>query len=352
MKTIISRSIPFKDVMKDLAKELGTSFSQNCEEYALKIPEQYGSGVISGINFSEGIGLLMYDCVFNEDFEIQFIVNEVHPLKFMFCESGAFQHRFQDSKEVHEVAELQNIIVASDRNRGHIIRFRSGTRTKINNLEIDRKRFTEVMRCEIARLKPGLRDLFQDVEGKKYFYRLGSYSLRMADIFLKISDFKGSPFQRNLLLHGKSYDIFLIQLQEYWDGKSPVQEQSLLRKRELNLIREAVLILNSNILDFKSVKNLSRQVGLNPNKLQDGFKEIYHTTVNGYVQERRLYEAGVLIKNTDLSFSEIAHKVGISSKSYFSKIFKDNYGLTPTQIRSRHLKSQSERNGKKNIRNL
>lgn len=349
MKTIISRSIPFKEVMKDLAKELETTFSQDCEEYALSIPAQYGSGAISGINFSEGIGLLMYDCIFKEDFEIQFIVNEVHPLKFMFCESGAFQHCFQDSKEIHEVAELQNIIVASDQNRGHIIRFKAGMRTKINNLEVDRKRFNKVMQCEIARLRPGLRNLFEDVEGKNYFYRLGSYSLRMADIFLKINDFKGSPFQRNLLLHGKSYDIFLIQLQEYWDGESPDQDQSLLRKRELNLIREAVLILNSNILEFKSVKSLSRRVGLNPNKLQDGFKEIYHTTVNGYVQERRLYEAGVLIKNTDLSFAEIADRVGISSKSYFSKIFKDNYGLTPTEIRNKHRKGQKEDKLKKKI---
>lgn len=335
MKTIISRSIPFKDVMRDLAQEFGTELRQACEEYAIDIPPKYGKGEISGINFKEGIGLLRYDCTFKEDLELQFIINEVHPLKFMFCEKGGFVHFFQDSEEPHKVKELQNIIVASDKNRGHIIHFEAGKRTRINNLEVDRRQFNDVMRCEIGKLRPGLRNLFRDVDGKTYFYRLGSYSLKMADTFQRINDFRGSAFQRNLLLHGKSYDIFLIQIQEYWNGESR-EEQSFLRRRELNLIREAVLILDANILNFKSVKDLSRQVGLNPNKLQDGFKEIYNTTVNGYVQERRLYEAGTLIKNTDLSFAEIADRVGISSRSYFSKIFKDQYGLTPSEIRDKH----------------
>lgn len=322
--------------MRDLAEELDTECLHDCHEYAVEIPEQYGKGHIRGINFDEGIGLLRYNCCFKEDFEIRFIVNEVHPVKFMFCEEGGFQHCFQDSEELHEVEELQNIIVASNKNRGHIIRFKGGKRTCINNLEINRRRFNRVMKCEIGHLKPGLRNLFEDVDGKNYFYSLGSYSLRMADIFQDINDFKGSVFQRNLLLHGKSYEIFQVQIHEYWDSEANEHDQSLLRRRELNLIREAVILLDTDILNFKSVKELSRQVGLNPNKLQNGFKEIYKTTVNGYVQERRLYEAGILIKNTDLSFAEIADRVGISSKSYFSKIFKDRYGLTPTEIRDCH----------------
>lgn len=336
MQTIISRSIPFKDVLRDLAKEMETKCLEDCNLYMVHIPEQYGKGCIQGINFNEGIGLLRYDCTFKEDFEIQFIVNEVHPLKFMFCEEGRFQHYFQDSEKIHLVEELQNIIVASNKNRGHIVRFKGGRRTLINNLEIDRKRFGEIRKCEISKLKPGLRNIFEDIDGKNYFYRLGSYSLQMADIFQRIKKFDSSDFERNLMLHGQSYNIFLIQIQEYYDQESPAAEQTLLRKRELNLIREAVLILNANILDFKSVKDLAKQVGLNPNKLQNGFKEIYKTTVNGYVQQQRLYEAGALIKNTKLTFSEIADKVGISSKSYFSKIFKDHYGLTPSEIRNKH----------------
>lgn len=341
MREIISHSIPFKDILSDLATEMNTEFHQSCEEYILKIPKEYGEGQIRGINFPEGIGLLMYDCTFNEDTEFQFIVDEVHPLKFMFCEEGGFLHRFQDSEDNHKVEVLQNIIVASSKNKGHIIRFKKSIKTRINNLEIDRKKFKNLLSCEIKKLKPGLRSLFQDVNGRNYFYHLGNYSLRTAEIFSKIHDFKGSSFQENILLHGQSYNIFFIQILEYYDAKSPENKQGLIRKRELELIRQAALIINSEIKEFKSVGQLAVEVGLNNNKLQAGFREVYGMTVNQFVQQKRLDKAEILIKNTDLDFSEIAYRVGIGSKSYFSKIFKDKYGLTPSEIRKQRKYNSS-----------
>lgn len=333
MNTFISHSIPFRDVLRDLANEMNTSYSQSCEEYALSIPECYGEGQIKGINFGEGIGLLMYDCVFYEDTEIHFIVNQVHPLKFMFCEVGSFSHRFQDSSENKTVEELQNVIVASDNHKGHIIHFKAGERSKINNLEIDRKKFYESQPCEISRLKESLKNLFTDTSGKKMFFYHGDYSLQTAEAFSKINNFKGSPFLKNLFVHAQCYHIFFIQVLEYEDSKNNRENQSLLRRSELYLIKNAAEFIDSDLLNYISVKNLAVKIGLNPNKLQSGFQQVYGKTVNGYVQEKRLGEAAVLIKNTDLTFSEIADRVGIKSKSYFSKIFKDKYGLTPSQIR-------------------
>lgn len=333
MNTFISHSIPFRDVLRDLANEMNTSYTQSCEEYSLQIPEYYGEGQIKGINFDEGVGLLMYDCVFYEDTEIHFIVNEVHPLKFMFCEVGSFSHRFQDSSENKMVEELQNVIVASDNHKGHIIHFKAGQRSKINNLEIDRKKFYESQPCEISRLRERLKKLFTDINGKKMFFYQGNYSLQTAEAFSKINKFKGSPFLKNLFVHSQCYHIFFIQVLEYEDSKNKQENQFLLRRSELYLIKNAAEFIDSDLLNYRSVKDLAVKIGLNPNKLQSGFQQVYGQTVNGYVQEKRLSEAVVLIKNTDLTFSEIADRVGIKSKSYFSKIFKDKYGLTPSQIR-------------------
>lgn len=344
MQTIISHSIPFKDIMKDFAREMGTNYSQSCNVYAIKIPKALGEGAIKGINFDEGIGLLMYDCLFYEETEIHFVLNVVHPLKFMFCEEGDFRHCFQDSKEDHQVERLQNIIVASSELKGHIIKFKASVHTKINNLEVNRERFYEVMKCEINRMKPGLKGLFKDVKGKNYFYRLGNYSLKMANIFLRLAAFEGSPFAYNLFIHSKSYEIFLTEIQEYWDNSSE-KEVPYLLKRELELIYKASLYIDADVSRFKSVKHLAQHVGLNSNKLQDGFKEVYGKTVNAYVQSRRIDEASILVKNTNFTFAEIADKIGIRSKSYFSKIFKDKYGLTPSEIRENYKNTDLEKNG-------
>lgn len=333
MNSIISRSIPFKDVMKDLANEFGTTFSQSCEEYTLEIPRKHGKGSVRGINFGEGIGVLLYDCMFYEDLEIQFVVNEVHPLKFLFCEKGSFRHFFESSSKHNKVVELQNIIVASDQNRGHVLRFDANIHATINSLEIDRAKFLESMSCEISDLNPVMKQLFRDVEGKEMFNYHGSYSLKMANAFSQIAAFAPQEFERNLFLHGQAYNMLSIQLLEYQDAQSSEKNRSVLLKRELSLIQEAARLIDEDILVFNTVENLSQKVGLNQNKLQNGFRELFGTTVNAYVQEKRLAIASVLIKNTEHSFTEIAYMVGITSKSYFSKIFKDRYGLTPSEIR-------------------
>lgn len=335
MQTFISRSIPFKEVMKDLAVEMTTDYTEHCKVFSMEIPKKYGAGTIQGINFSEGLGIMIYDCTFYQDTEIQFIINQTHPLKFIFCEKGNFTHRFQHQKEKHKVEELENIIVASDKNRGHILQFSANTPTKVNNLEIDRKTFHEGMACEIEEIESDLKNLLKDIEGKNHFYYKGYYSLQIASIFSQIANLSGDGFQSNLHIHSKIYTIFALQILEYYDSLEEEEEQSILLKRELNLIHEASMMIKSDLVKFCSIQNLSEEVGLNANKLQNGFKEVHGMTVNQFIQEERLNQAGILIKNTDLSFSQIADRVGISSKSYFSKIFKDKYGLTPSEIRKK-----------------
>lgn len=337
MKTFISRSIPFKDIMKDLSEEMKTSYHQFCEEYSLEIPEEYGQGTIRGINFTEGIGILMYDCEFKEDLEIQFIVNEVHPLKFIFCEKGELIHRFEDDKKEHFLDELQSIIVASNQNKGHIMHFKANVRTKINSIEIDRKKFLKSKECEIISLHKDLKELFLDVEGKETFYYAGNYSLQMADAFAEIEEFEGTSFSHNIFFHSQAYRLLTIQIMEYKDVVSE-DKPSMLLQREIKNIRQAAQIIEEELGSFGTIQDLALRVGLNVNKLQNGFQKVYGTTINGYVQNKRLSHAGVLIRNTDLSFSEIADRVGISSKSYFSKIFKDQYGKTPSEIRENQRK--------------
>lgn len=335
MHTIISHSIPFKDVLNDLSKEMGTTYSQSCEEYTLIIPETFGKGSIKGINFKEGLGLLFYDCTFYEDLEIRFIVNQIHPLKFLFCEGGGFSHHFEDETKMHKVEVLENIIVASNQTDGHILKFLAGVHTVINSLEIDRKEFIKTMDCEIKSLDTVFEKLFLDINAKKQFYYHGDYSIQMADLFSEINSTKLKDFIRSIFLHGSAYKMLSIQILEYHDSKQSSGKPSLLKKRDQELVRAAAAIIENDILDFKTVKALGERVGLNATKLQFGFKEIYGFTVNEFVQNRRLDLAKNLIKTTEYSFSEIAYMVGLSSKSYFSKIFRNKYGITPSEIRGK-----------------
>ena len=346
MQSIRSHSIPLKEVIQDLATQMNTPFVRNCQEYHLNIPVELGAGSIKGIDFDDGLGLLLYDCTFKEDMEIQFIIDKVHPLKFIFCEAGSLTHRFQNEEKIHTMLVLENIIVASSEQNGHILQFKGGVRSIINSLEINRAEFEGTVDCELHSLENinGLETLFRDVFAEREFYHHGSYCVKMADLFIEINEFPKKDFLRRIFLEGSAFRMLTLQTLQYQDDLTASENKTVLRKWEIKLVREASAIIDKEILDFKSVQDLAKQVGINANKLQDGFKDLYDTTVNGYVQGRRLDLANSLLKNTDYSVSEIVYLIGLSSKSYFSKIFKDKYGLSPSVVRqNRHSKIRSSK---------
>jgi AraC-like DNA-binding protein len=52
-----------------------------------------------------------------------------------------------------------------------------------------------------------------------------------------------------------------------------------------------------------------------------------------YRQQRRLDEAQALLRRTNLSIMEIGHAVGLSDASHFTRMFREQTGLTPSRYR-------------------
>ena len=52
-----------------------------------------------------------------------------------------------------------------------------------------------------------------------------------------------------------------------------------------------------------------------------------------YLTSLRIIKAEELLKNSDISIKEICFEVGYRDPNYFSRIFKKNIGITPTEFR-------------------
>ena len=57
-------------------------------------------------------------------------------------------------------------------------------------------------------------------------------------------------------------------------------------------------------------------------------------TYTELVQEKRLAQACFLLKNTDITISDIAIQVGYDNISYFHRIFKNRFNMSPKSYRS------------------
>lgn len=65
-------------------------------------------------------------------------------------------------------------------------------------------------------------------------------------------------------------------------------------------------------------------------------KELTGLGIMEYVTRKRLSIAVYLLTKTQLQISEIAHKIGYPDNQYFSKVFKQNFGISPREYRNQN----------------
>jgi len=82
-----------------------------------------------------------------------------------------------------------------------------------------------------------------------------------------------------------------------------------------------------------TLEEIADSVYLSPYYVSRIFKESQSITVMDYVTRVKLDEAKKMLGNTRYKIDEIAVRLGYSDASYFSKVFKKNEGMTPTQFR-------------------
>ncbi|MFC4812339.1 AraC family transcriptional regulator [Paenibacillus sp. GCM10023250] len=80
-------------------------------------------------------------------------------------------------------------------------------------------------------------------------------------------------------------------------------------------------------------ERFSRHMAMSYKQLNRVFKRETGFTVYGYLLSRRIGHAEMLLRDTSLSVSEIAFRLGYADPHYFSNLFKQKTGMTPTGFR-------------------
>ena len=96
--------------------------------------------------------------------------------------------------------------------------------------------------------------------------------------------------------------------------------------------------INDNIASDISLTQISEVLFVTKNHLCKQFKKATDMTINEYIKGRRISMAKKKLQFSDMSVSDIAQSCGFSNFSYFSKLFKNYEGLTPTQYREKYTK--------------
>lgn len=339
---ITVKALPVEDIMKDLSRQWDVDIREDSGEYTIVVPKNLGEGLVRGTSFNSGIGVIEYQCKFKTDYELLFSINKTHPLKFIFCSKGKAAHTFEEDNDLHQIDRYQNVIVSSSGLNGHILSFRANVESHITSIEIIRGIFSHRNNYHFDGLELNLKRLFEDsVAGKKFFYQ-GNYSMKAADIVENINEKKYDGFLRSIFLESKILEMLVLQIEQYQDDQAEDSLPKILRRTDVEKVKNASEIIHKNINKNLSVEYLAKEVGTNVNKLQEGFKHMYQLTVNKYMQQVKLEAAKEMLNSSDYNISEIVQQIGLTNRSYFSKIFKERYGVSPKYFLQSHQEKEEE----------
>lgn len=134
----------------------------------------------------------------------------------------------------------------------------------------------------------------------------------------------------------KGYEALSLIL-EYIERCQGSRRESRISLYDRELIDRARTILEEQIRQPPSIRELSYLLGMNQQKLMTLFKQTVGTTIYGYVKRIRMERAAVLIKQTDLTIAQIAREVGYHGDGHFQQAFVSVYGITPGGFRKEQI---------------
>jgi signal transduction histidine kinase/DNA-binding response OmpR family regulator/ABC-type xylose transport system substrate-binding protein len=106
-----------------------------------------------------------------------------------------------------------------------------------------------------------------------------------------------------------------------------------LEDRDKQFLKQLQAIIQKNLSDSEfGVENMGQQIGLSRVQLYRKVKAMTGSSVVDLLRKARLAKARRLLETRSMSVSEVAYEVGFSAPSYFTKCFKDEYGMLPGDV--------------------
>jgi signal transduction histidine kinase/DNA-binding response OmpR family regulator len=97
--------------------------------------------------------------------------------------------------------------------------------------------------------------------------------------------------------------------------------------------------IKDNIADQDlNVEKITEYMGVSRTTLFNKMSNLIGSSANKYIRRIRMNEAKELLSKTDMPIGEIALKTGFSESQYFSTVFKQETGLTPSQFKDQNYK--------------
>lgn len=104
-------------------------------------------------------------------------------------------------------------------------------------------------------------------------------------------------------------------------------------RKSLNKVKQMISYIEDNYMSPISIQSAADYMGFSHSHFMKFFKQNMHTTFTNYLNNYRLTIAARLLLTTDDSILSVSEKTGFNNLSYFNRLFKQYYHMTPREYR-------------------
>ncbi|MEM1135405.1 MAG: two-component regulator propeller domain-containing protein [Bacteroidota bacterium] len=165
---------------------------------------------------------------------------------------------------------------------------------------------------------------------------LGTHEHTLSGYQLGADDYITKPFEPELL-KARIYNLIdnrkILQkkYQNEMHTELDILSNSIPDKNFLDKLKEVV---ETHIDDpTLSISTICAELYTSQSKLYRKLAELTDLKPNDFIKTIRLKKAVLLLRKTELNVAEVAYKVGFNDPLYFSKCFKKQFAVTPSEIR-------------------
>jgi AraC-like DNA-binding protein/mannose-6-phosphate isomerase-like protein (cupin superfamily) len=109
-----------------------------------------------------------------------------------------------------------------------------------------------------------------------------------------------------------------------------------------DIAQRARLLLLSRVNDRLSINEVAVALGVSPTKIKDSFRQAFGCGIIAYHNQLKIWQAKRFLSERGLTIEQVSRKLGFSTASYFSQVFLEHTGESPTTFRERCV---HEKNG-------
>ncbi len=104
-------------------------------------------------------------------------------------------------------------------------------------------------------------------------------------------------------------------------------------KKYSHITKQAINYINNNLTCKLKLDDVAKYLHISKSQMQKIFKSEIGVSMGTYIDQRIFYEIEKMLISTELSIKQIADKFQFCDQFYFSKIFKKQFGVSPSKYR-------------------